>query len=309
MFIPPGFVKKSVDTSLGRLVYYCAEDPLWTEGFTQDLSTETLLFLHGFGGGSSAFEWSKVYPAFASDFQILALDLLGWGRSEHLSRYYSVGDYDSSLLEFIQRACQQPVHAIASCLSAAYIVRVAVEHPQLFQSLILFAPAGLSDFGRDYTGSFFAQLVSTPVIDRFLYQTAIASDWGIRNFLEKRAFARPERVTQEMVNAYLASAEQPLAEYTALSFVRGDLCFDLAHYVPKLKVPTTILWGQAAQFTPPELGKRLAELNSEAIPHFRILDDVGLIPQLEQPAVTAGLIRKYLMLLRKHRELHESRFS
>jgi pimeloyl-ACP methyl ester carboxylesterase len=309
MFIPPGFVKKSVETSLGRLVYYSAEDSLWTEGLNHNGSVETLLFLHGFGGGASAFEWTKVYPAFASDFKILAPDLLGWGRSDHLPRYYTVGDYDSSLLQFIQQVCERPVHAIASCLSAAYIVRVAVEQPELFLSLILFAPAGLSDFGQDYSGSFFAQLVSTPVIDRFLYHTAIASDWGIRNFLEKRAFARPERVTQEMVNAYLASAEQPLAEYTALSFVRGDLCFDLARSIPKLKVPTTVLWGQQAQFTPPELGKRLAELNSEAILDFRILDDVGLIPQLEQPAVTAGLIRKYLMSLRKHRELHESRFS
>lgn len=28
-------------------------------------SKETLVFLHGFGGGSSAYKWSKVYPAFA----------------------------------------------------------------------------------------------------------------------------------------------------------------------------------------------------------------------------------------------------
>jgi hypothetical protein len=38
-------------------------------------------------------------------------------------------------------------------------------------------------------------------------------------------------------------------------------------------------------------------MNPQAIRRFYYLDDVGFTPQLEQPAVTIGLIRQILPLL------------
>ena len=52
-----------------------------------------------------------------------------------------------------------------------------------------------------------------------------------------------ERVYPEIVEAYLQSAQQENAEYAALSFVQGDLCFDLPQYIEQLTVPTAIIWG------------------------------------------------------------------
>ena len=295
MFLPPGFQQDSVVTQLGRMAYYTATAEPWiTPGTEQSRDRETLVFLHGFGGGSSAYEWSKVYPAFASDYRILAPDLIGWGRSEHPERNYRIDDYLTTIREFLQQTCSGPTTVIASSLTAAFTIRVAIDHPDLFKSLILTTPAGLSDFGEDYTRSFFAQLVSTPIIDRLIYNTGVATAGGIRSFLEQRQFARPERVYPEIVEAYLASAQQPNAEYAALSFVRGDLCFDLSQYIPQLTIPTAMIWGRQSQFTGPEIGRRLASLNPQAIRVFQQLDEVGLTPQLELPAVTAGLIRQLL---------------
>jgi pimeloyl-ACP methyl ester carboxylesterase len=315
MIQPPGFSQRSLATSLGNLVYYSAQPAFWqpdgkqsednpSQGNLQPgaaiataAERPTLIFLHGFGGGSSAYEWSKVYPAFAVDYRVVAPDLLGWGRSTHLSRSYQVDDYLTTIKEFIEQVCDTPAIVIASSLTAALIVRIAIAYPRMFRSLILTSPAGLSDFGKDYRRSPIAQLVSTPILDRLLYSTAIATSNGIRSFLQKRQFARSNRISQEMVDAYLASAQQPDAEYSALSFVRGDLCFDLADYVPRLTVPTAIIWGKKSQFTSVEIGQRLAELNPQAIRVLEILEDAGLTPQLELPAVTIGLIRKFLKLL------------
>ncbi|GAB4201139.1 MAG: alpha/beta hydrolase [Coleofasciculaceae cyanobacterium] len=298
MIEPNGFKQHSVVTSLGSMVYYTPEGELWQEPETADpKQLPSLVFLHGFGGGSSAYEWSKVYPAFATEYRILAPDLLGWGRSEHPERNYTVDDYITTIIEFIEQTCTEPTPVIASSLTAAFTIRAAIARPELFKYLILTTPAGLSDFGENYTRSFFAQLVSTPILDRIIYSTGVATEVGIRSFLENRQFARPIRVYQEIVDAYLASAQQPNAEYAALSFVRGDLCFDLSLYVPQLTTPTAIIWGQKSEFTGPDIGKRLAALNPNAIQVFQILDDVGLTPQLELPAVTIGLIRRYLKLL------------
>lgn len=298
MIEPNGFKQHSVVTSLGSMVYYTPEGELWQEPETADpKQLPSLVFLHGFGGGSSAYEWSKVYPAFATEYRILAPDLLGWGRSENPERNYTIDDYITTIIEFIEQTCTEPTPVVASSLTAAFTIRAAIARPELFKCLILTTPAGLSDFGENYTRSFFAQLVSTPFLDRIIYSTGVATEVGIRSFLENRQFARPTRVYQEIVDAYLASAQQPNAEYAALAFVRGDLCFDLSLYVPQLTIPTAIIWGQKSEFTGPDIGKRLAALNPNAIQVFQTLDDVGLTPQLELPAVTIGLIRRYLNLL------------
>ncbi|WP_448574366.1 alpha/beta fold hydrolase [Trichothermofontia sp.] len=315
MFQPIGFQQTAIVTSLGRMVYTTADPGTWLESLAASATTPaasppappepagqsptwpTLVFLHGFGGGSSAYEWSKVYPAFVSDYRVLAPDLLGWGRSEHPARDYRIEDYLTTIAEFLEQTCTGPATVIASSLTAAMCIRLAIARPELFQALILTTPAGLSDFGEDYRRSFLAQLVGTPVLDRLLYTLAIATEGGIRSFLENRQFANPDRIFPELIAAYLASATQPNAEYSALAFVRGDLCFDLSLTIAELTTPTAILWGEAAQFTSPDLGQRLAELNPRAVKFFQRLPDVGLTPQLETPELTIALIRHYLKQL------------
>lgn len=298
MIQPPGFEMQSIVTSLGRMVYYTPKGAPWRSAdAAMSENLPTLVFLHGFGGGSSAYEWSKVYPAFATDYRVIAPDLIGWGRSDHPARNYQIDDYINTIIEFIEQTCNEPVPVVASSLTAAFTIRAAIARPDLFKSLILTTPAGLSDFGENYTRSFFAQLVATPILDRLLYSTGVATEGGIRSFLEQRQFARQRRVYQEIVDAYLQSAQQPNAEYAALSFVRGDLCFDLSLYINQLNVPTAIMWGEKSEFTGPEVGRRLAALNPQAVRVFQALDDVGLTPQLELPAVTIGFIRRFLDLL------------
>lgn len=294
MFSPPGFGQNSIVTSLGRMAYYTQEKAPWQTETSDTENLPKLVFFHGFGGGSSAYEWSKVYPAFASEYRVLAPDLIGWGRSEHPARDYKIDDYINTIAEFLEKTCDGPVPVIASSLTGAIIIRLAIARPELFKSLILTTPAGLSDFGENYTRSFFAQLIKTPLLDRFIYSAGVATPGGIRSFLEGRQFANPDLVYEEIVRAYLKSALEPNAEYAALSFVRGDLCFDLSLYVSQLTTPTAIIWGQKSQFTGPEIGQRLADMNPGAIKVFETLENVGLTPQLEMPGVIIGLINKYL---------------
>ncbi len=294
MIQPIGFTQHSVATSLGKMVYYTNDQAPWVVNNTLPTTKEKLIFLHGFGGGSSAYEWSQVYPAFATEYEIIAPDLIGWGDSAHPQRSYKIDDYLDTITEFLDAVTDEPTTIIASSLTAAFLIRVAILRPELCKSLILTTPAGLSDFDQDYTRSFFAQLVSTPVLDNVIYKVGIANESGIRSFLEQRQFASPDRVYPEIVKAYLASSQRENAEYSALAFVRGDLCFDLANYVSQLITPTAIIWGRKSQFTSPEIGQRLAQMNPSAIRSFEVVEEVGLTPHLERPALTIGLIHRFL---------------
>ena len=293
-FQPPGFGQKVVNTSLGSMVYYTPVAPPWTVATTEEEELPPLVFLHNFGGGASAYEWSKVYPAFATTHRVIAPDLIGWGQSAHPIRDYQVSDYLTTLAEFLSQVADSPVPVVASSLTAAITIRLAIERPELFKALFLVCPSGFDDFGQGAGRRLPLNLVRTPLLSSLIYSLGATNDVAVRNFLVQFLFAKPERVTEEMVAAYLASAQQPNAEYAALAFLRGDLYFDLPLYIDQLSVPTVIFWGEQAQFTPVDLGRRLPRLNPEAVKDFQVIADTGILPHLEQPAVVIGLLERYM---------------
>jgi pimeloyl-ACP methyl ester carboxylesterase len=286
-FQPPGFVQQVINTSLGEMAYY---SPV-TAGERQ---LPPLIFLHSFGGGASAYEWSKVYPAFAHDYRVIAPDLIGWGASAHPVRNYQVRDYLATIAEFIAQVCTPPAIVVASSLTAALTIRLAIEQPNLFKALLLVAPSGFDDFGQGAGRRLPLQVINTPFLDRLVYTLGAENEIAVRNFLERFLFANPRRVSPEIVQAYLASAQQPNAIYAALAFLRGDLYFDLSLYIQQLTIPTFMMWGESAQFTDIKLGRRLAQLNPSAIEIQGILG-AGVLPQLEIPEVVIGLLQSSLI--------------
>lgn len=289
-FHPAGFGEKTIQTGLGAIAYYTPVSEPWTI----EESLPPIVFLHSFGGGASAYEWSKVFPAFAETHRVIAPDLIGWGNSHHPVRSYRIEDYLITTIEVIQQVAQTPVTVVASSLTGAIAVRLAIQKPELFRSLFLVCPSGFADFGQDTGRRLPLEVINLPLLDRLIYTVGATNDLAVRNFLERFLFADSDRVTSEMVEAYLESARKPNAEYSALAFLRGDLYFDLSLYLPQLTVPTAIVWGEHAQFTDFKLGARLASLNSKAIQKFQVIPDVGVLAHLEQPAIVTGLILGWL---------------
>jgi pimeloyl-ACP methyl ester carboxylesterase len=290
-FQPPGFGHKVIHTSLGAMVYYTQTAAPWLNA---DEDLPPLLFLHNFGGGASAYEWSKVYPAFAATHRILAPDLIGWGESAHPVRDYQIKDYLSAIAQFITQTCHQPVKVIASSLTAALTIRLAITQPNLFDSLYLVCPSGFDDFGQGAGRRLPLSVINTPLLDNLIYALGAENELAVRNFLQSFLFAQPQRILQEIVDAYLYSAQQPNAKFAALSFLKGDLYFDLSLYIQQLTIPTVFFWGEKAQFTSIKLGRRLASLNPGVIKKFYAIADTGILPHLELPEVIIGLLQRYI---------------
>jgi len=289
-FQPPGFEQRAIATTLGVMACYRNTGSLWNP----PPSASALVFLHSLGGGSSAFEWSKFYPALASRYSIYAPDLIGWGQSTHLQRDYQPEDYLLQLTELLESVEAGPPTVFASSLTGGLTVRLAIRRPGLFRRLILVCPSGFSDFGESYAQNLAAQVARTPGLNQAIYALGAANELAIRNFMERFLFACPERITPEMVQAYLASAQQPNAEFSALASLRGDLCFDLALYLPQLTVPTVLAWGDRAWFSTLQRGQRLAALNPKAIQRFCTIPQAGVLPHLETPEQVLAAVYPHL---------------
>lgn len=286
-FQPAGFQQRKLETKWGKMVYSVPD----TSFYPQSVSEATpLVFLHSLGGGSSAYEWSKVYPSFASNYQVIAPDLIGWGDSAHPVKKYSPEDYLEIIKNLLERVAKKPAWVVASSLTAALVIRLAIAEPQLFRGLFLVSPSGYRDFSEDYQEEFASQLINLPGLDRLIYAVGAGNEWAVRNFLEQFLFADTSRLSEEVVEAYLASALKPNAEYAALASLKGDICFDLAKYMEELQTPTTLVWGSQSRFSRPEKGRRLAKLNQGAIAQFQIVPGTGVLPHLETPAVVTGLL-------------------
>jgi pimeloyl-ACP methyl ester carboxylesterase len=290
-FHPSGFGQRIFKTSQGIVAYYTA---IANNPQAADPTSPPLFFLHSLGGGSSAYEWSKVYPAFAPAYRIIAPDLVGWGQSTHPVKDYRIADYLTLLTELLEQVPGATV--VASSLTAGLTIRLAIQRPDLFHKLFLVCPSGYGDFGADYGQGIAAQIAKVPGFDRLLYTLGAANEFAVRTFLEQVLFAKRSRLTQETVDAYLASAKQPNAEYAALASLRGDLCFDLALYLEQLNTPTFIAWGEKSRLGSPQIGRRLARLNPKAVKAFWAIDDVGVLPQLETPELIIALLHQALAI-------------
>ena len=92
---------------------------------------------------SSSFMWRKNFDPLAQYFRVYAFDLLGFGFSDKpAAAPYSADLYVELISDFIREVAGGPANVVASSLGAAYAVRVADEHPELVNAMILNAPAG-----------------------------------------------------------------------------------------------------------------------------------------------------------------------
>ncbi|NJL88004.1 MAG: alpha/beta hydrolase [Leptolyngbyaceae cyanobacterium SM1_1_3] len=182
----------------------------------------------------------------------------------------------------------------SSGIGQAIAIRLAIRRPELFSGLFLVSPSGYEDFGNGYQQGIAARLAGTPGLDNLIYSLGAANEGAIANFMSTFLFAKPERISPEMIAAYLASATQRHAEYAALASLKGALCCDLSRYMSQLQVPTVFVWGQESRFNPPEIGQRLAALSPAVAKPIQVIPETGVLPHLEQPALVINLLQQSL---------------
>src|SRR5579859_4240178 len=101
---------------------------------------QPLLLVHGLVPGASSYEWRKNIDALAGQFRVYALDLLGFGLSDHPAVAYNAELLTDLIHDFISEVIGKPAVVAARGLSCAYIVASAFRRPQLFDRLLLVSP-------------------------------------------------------------------------------------------------------------------------------------------------------------------------
>lgn len=97
-----------------------------------------LLLLHGITANWQSF--LPIISGLAQDHQIFAIDLRGHGLSGKIEQGYTLVDYSSDVLQFVQSELGTSIAILGHSFGALIAIHVAANVPEFIQSIILLDP-------------------------------------------------------------------------------------------------------------------------------------------------------------------------
>jgi len=221
-----------------------------------------LLLVHGFG--ASTDHWRKNIAELQNDFEVWAIDLLGFGRSAKPNRQYSGDLWRDQLYNFITEVIGQPAVLVGNSLGGYACLCVAAQRPDAAAGLVLLNSAGpFSDAQSSPEPDSLQSEVQPPQPDpvqkllgdvvrwtlqqpwaRFLLFQYVRQRWVIRQTLEK-VYLDKSAITDQLVEEiYRPSCAPGAAEVFASVFStpQGEKVDVL---LKQLTCPLLLLWGEA----------------------------------------------------------------
>jgi pimeloyl-ACP methyl ester carboxylesterase len=185
-----------------------------------------LVLIHSINAAASSYEMRPLFQHYRGKRPLFALDLPGFGFSARPNIEYTPEVYVNSILTMLEGISMGPADVVALSLGGEFAAEAARRRPELFHSLTLISPSGLSQMGaqgQDATGlgldglaypllSF--RLWSRPFFD--LLTTRRGINWYLQ-----RSFVGT--IPDGMVAYSVATSHQPGAEHAPLYFVAGKL--------------------------------------------------------------------------------------
>ncbi len=245
-----------------------------------------LLLVHGFG--ASTDHWRKNITELQQNFEVWAIDLLGFGRSAKPALAYGGELWRNQLQSFITEVIQQPAVLAGNSLGGYCSLSVASYHPDLVKGVVLLNSAGpFSDTVATNKTSpvqiFLRNLLLQPWASYLLFQY-IRRPRNIRKTLEKVYLDKTAITDQLVEEIYRPSCDAGAVQVFASVFKtpQGDTVDTL---LASMVCPLLLLWGEGDPWMKAkERGAKFKQyyqniteyyLNAGHCPHDEIPDQVN----------------------------------
>jgi pimeloyl-ACP methyl ester carboxylesterase len=208
-----------------------------------------LLLIHGFG--ASTDHWRKNIAVLKQDFQVWAIDLLGFGRSAKPNLVYSSNLWRDQLYDFITEVIEQPAVLAGNSLGGYVALCVSAQCSEAAVGLILLNSAGpftdsdisaKNNSNRRRWGTLSRSLLLQPWASYLLFQY-VRRRGTIRKTLEKVYLDRSAVTEQLIEEIYRPSCDRGAAQVFASVFKtpQGEKVDVL---LKELQCPLLMLWGE-----------------------------------------------------------------
>lgn len=264
-------------------------------------SNPPLLLVHGFG--ASTDHWRKNIAQLQEQFQVWAIDLLGFGRSAKPKQEYNGNVWQEQLHDFITEVIRQPTVLAGNSLGGYASLCVAAQYPQSTAGLILLNSAGpfssTEDSPEQSNRNGIRKLLSSIMLQpwaSFLLFQYVRRRSIIRKTLNNVYFD-PSAVTEQLVeDIYRPSCDRGAADVFNAVFKtpQGEKVDVL---LGKLQCPLLLLWGEKDPWiNAREKGVQFRQYYPQVVEHYL---EAGHCPHDEVPEQVNTLIAEWILALGK----------
>jgi pimeloyl-ACP methyl ester carboxylesterase len=223
-----------------------------------------LVLLHGIGG--DADDWAFCLDALSQSHRVVALDLLGFGRSHKPHIDYSIAGFVEVIEQFLRALGVEHAALMGNSMGGWIAASFALQFPAIVDKLVLVDAAGL-----------WGNAVELPIDLR------VSTRQHLREVFEF-LFHDKSLATDDLIDlAYQQHLERGDG-YTIHNLLQNlpDGREWLDQSIAGLKVPTLIVWGEQDALIPVETARNFQRLISGS--QLEIIPECGHLPALEKPA-------------------------
>ena len=262
----------------------------------------TIVLVHGLGG--SHLNWDLLAPLLRPHARVLALDLVGFGRSEPGERSASVQENVRTLDRFLTEVVGTPAILIGNSMGGMISILEAGERPEAVSGLVLLDPAvpGPRRSLDPLVALMFAVYAVPFLGERFLRrrrtrQTALARVVEMLRLVGVDPDALPSEVIDRSVTLLDEREDVEGMDRAFLAAARSlvRILVDPRRYrraMASISVPVLLVHGDRDRLVPVAAARDIARRH----PSWRYLElaDVGHVPQLQVPERLAEDVLSWL---------------
>lgn len=247
---------------------------------------EPMLLIHGIT--TYSFIWDTLVPGLSTSFDVIAVDLLGCGRSDKPRQAdYSTLAQTEIIHNFISALGLETVHLVSHGAGGGIAQVMAVRYPGQIIDLVFINP-----FGYDKWPVQSFNMMRIP----FISDIALAMfDFRLLRLLIERGVYYKEKVTDEVMRLFCAPVKTSEGKYGFLqlanSFNNKQLK-DLREDLRNLGMPVLIIRGDADPYLSPQITQTLQnDIKGSTLIHIKT---GGHFIQLDEPDRLVKLIKDFI---------------
>lgn len=245
----------------------------------------SVILIHGLA--SSIYSWAEVIGPLSERFDVIALDLPGFGASSKPGDL-SFSEYEPTLVGLMDALKVPKAHFVGNSMGGALSLLMAARERDRVDHVVILDSAGfaLKPEERPFLARLLASKAAGALGDRLPVKRLLT-----RLFLERLIRDRA-RITDERIDEYVAPFLSEGAMTSARSLLLSRLDEDFAGDLASIQAKTLVLWGRFDPWLPLSHADRfVAEIKGAR----KVVLETGHMPQEEKPAEVAQLIGDFLI--------------
>ncbi len=244
-----------------------------------------VILLHGLA--SSIYSWAEVIGPLSERFDVVALDLPGFGASSKPADL-SFADYEPTLLGLMDALNLPKANFVGNSMGGAVSLLMAARQPERVSGLVILDSAGfnLAPGDRPFLARLLANRAAGSLAERLPVKRLLT-----RLFL-RRLIEDETRITEERVNEYEAPFLEPDALASARSLLLSRVDERFQEGLSRVQARTLVVWGRFDPWLPLSHADGFVAAIKDA---RKVVLETGHMPQEERPAEVARLIGDFLV--------------